>query len=176
MSIFRQIDTDKSGSITIGEFEKHFNDREVRGLFASLEIDAADAWTLFRALDVDGDNEVFAEEFLEGCMFMRGAAKSIDLASFRRDVKKRNLDLISEVQAVKAQAEKLERIQKRIGKLWQTLLVQGHSWQGGSHGAAKGVADDAEHADVLKDMLAKLDVAASAQDGGEDNDDCNVIV
>ena len=47
-----------SGMITISEFEKHFNDDAVRAFFESLEMGAADAWTLFVALDADGDNVI----------------------------------------------------------------------------------------------------------------------
>eukprot|EP00931_Biecheleriopsis_adriatica_P019449 TRINITY_DN13246_c0_g3_i1.p1 TRINITY_DN13246_c0_g3~~TRINITY_DN13246_c0_g3_i1.p1 ORF type:complete len:620 (+),score=118.22 TRINITY_DN13246_c0_g3_i1:33-1862(+) len=150
MEIFGQIDCDQSGSITISEFEKHFNDKEVRALFASLELDASDAWTLFRALDTDGDNEVVAEEFLEGCMCMRGAAKSIDLASFRRDVKKRQHDIMQEVREIKMKTEQLTvKSQNSTGKVFQAVNALGIGLkQSYGDGLAHGRTSGADSEDV----------------------------
>ena len=38
---------------------------EVKAFFESLEIGAVDAWTLFLSLDVDGDNLISIDEFME---------------------------------------------------------------------------------------------------------------
>eukprot|EP00930_Biecheleria_cincta_P033128 TRINITY_DN22941_c0_g1_i1.p1 TRINITY_DN22941_c0_g1~~TRINITY_DN22941_c0_g1_i1.p1 ORF type:complete len:622 (+),score=101.80 TRINITY_DN22941_c0_g1_i1:33-1898(+) len=98
MKIFNKIDEDASGSISILEFERGFQDREVRAMLTSLELDAHDAWTLFRALDFDGDNLVLAEEFLEGCLTLKGSAKAVDLANFRKDIKSNQTELEQKLQ------------------------------------------------------------------------------
>ena len=46
------------GKITIQDFENNFDDEAVVAFFASIEISAMDAWTLFLTLDVDGDHTV----------------------------------------------------------------------------------------------------------------------
>merc|ERR1712046_392970 len=43
---------------------------------------------LFKLLDLDGSDEIDAEEFVNGCMRLHGLAKSIDLATFMFDYKK----------------------------------------------------------------------------------------
>merc|ERR1712151_987321 len=45
----------------------------------SLDIDAADAWTLFKLLDADNSNYVTYDEFVEGCLALRGVAKTVGL-------------------------------------------------------------------------------------------------
>ncbi|CAK9043233.1 Uncharacterized protein SCF082_LOCUS24757, partial [Durusdinium trenchii] len=65
----------------------------VRAFFESLEMGAADAWTLFAALDADGDNVISAwtvvirgatdasglKDFTERCIQLHGPARSVDL-------------------------------------------------------------------------------------------------
>eukprot|EP00913_Durusdinium_trenchii_P029884 g28003.t1 len=51
----------------------------VRAFFESLEMGAADAWTLFAALDADGDNVISLKDFTERCIQLHGPARSVDL-------------------------------------------------------------------------------------------------
>ena len=38
-----------------------------------------DAWTLFDSLNLDGDNVLTLEEFTEGCLLLKGPARSVDV-------------------------------------------------------------------------------------------------
>lgn len=78
-NLFFRIDDLGLGMITISEFEKHFNDEAVRAFFESLEMGAADAWTLFASLDADGDNVISLNDFTERCIQLHGPARSVDL-------------------------------------------------------------------------------------------------
>ena len=78
-NLFFRIDDLGLGMITISEFEKHFNDEAVRAFFESLEMGAADAWTLFASLDADGDNVISLKDFTERCIQLHGPARSVDL-------------------------------------------------------------------------------------------------
>jgi len=86
--LFQKMDDDQSGKLTLAQFEKHFQDEEVRVLFEALEIGATDAWSLFLSLDHNEDYQIEPEEFLEGCLQLRGSAKAIDLFMLRRQVAK----------------------------------------------------------------------------------------
>merc|ERR1719428_2832781 len=68
------------GTLTLAEFEKHLQDDDVRAYFASLELEVSDAWTLFKLLDTEGLCEISIEDFVVGCLKLRGQARSIDLA------------------------------------------------------------------------------------------------
>merc|ERR1712061_272340 len=54
------------------------NDK-VRQYFAYLQIDCTDVWTLFRLLDADGSGEIDLNEFMEGCIKLKGAAQRLDI-------------------------------------------------------------------------------------------------
>jgi len=77
---FEGIDSNGTGSITLSELERHIEDERVQAFLASLEIETSDVWTLFKLLDEDGSNSVSMDEFAQGCLRLRGAARSVDLA------------------------------------------------------------------------------------------------
>ena len=91
--LFQKMDDEGSGSLTLTHFEKHFQDEEVKVLFEALELGATDAWTLFLSLDHNEDYQILPEEFLEGCLQLRGPAKAIDVFMLRRQVNKLILHL-----------------------------------------------------------------------------------
>ncbi|OLP87019.1 Cation channel sperm-associated protein 1 [Symbiodinium microadriaticum] len=84
--LFSELDQDDNVGVTKAEFEAATNDPSLRAVFDALEINAADAWALFTQLDSDGDNDVSAEEFLEGCMLLKGPARSVDVMSIKREL------------------------------------------------------------------------------------------
>merc|ERR1712176_1600753 len=61
------------------EFRTHLQNDKVKAYFQALELDVSQAHSLFRLLDVDGSHEVGLEEFLEGCLRLKGGARSIDV-------------------------------------------------------------------------------------------------
>jgi len=77
--IFESADSDESGTLSWDEFETHLQDERVRAYFASLELDISEAKALFRLLDVEETDEIPIDKFVQGCLRMRGDAKSIDV-------------------------------------------------------------------------------------------------
>lgn len=77
--LFHEIDEDGSGNVTIVEFERHLNDSCIKAYFDALELDASDAYAFFRLMDQDMGDTIDLNEFVEGCMRLRGVAKGIDL-------------------------------------------------------------------------------------------------
>ncbi|CAE7486069.1 CAC [Symbiodinium natans] len=77
--LFRTMDHDGSGMITIKEFEQGFKVESTKAWFEALGIKAEDAWTIFRSLDRDGDHRIGVSEFVEGCINIRGPAREVDL-------------------------------------------------------------------------------------------------
>merc|ERR1719195_1420511 len=76
---FQEADIDGSGSLSWREFEDYLGDENVQAYFQSFELDVTQARTLFRLLDLDESDDVNIDEFVEGCMRMRGQARSIDV-------------------------------------------------------------------------------------------------
>lgn len=78
-NFFYEADKDGSGTLSWEEFESYLTDEKVQAYFGSLGLDVSQARALFMLLDVDESNSVGIEEFVFGCMRMKGEAKSIDV-------------------------------------------------------------------------------------------------
>mmetsp|Transcript_83653 Transcript_83653/g.132224 ORF Transcript_83653/g.132224 Transcript_83653/m.132224 type:complete len:588 (-) Transcript_83653:86-1849(-) len=85
---FEEADADKSGQITMKEFQEHLESRSVRAHFASIGIQVHEALGLFKLLDQDHSGEVSIEEFVMGCVRLKGGAKGIDLATLMYENKR----------------------------------------------------------------------------------------
>eukprot|EP00929_Paragymnodinium_shiwhaense_P014961 TRINITY_DN122962_c0_g1_i1.p1 TRINITY_DN122962_c0_g1~~TRINITY_DN122962_c0_g1_i1.p1 ORF type:complete len:868 (+),score=179.62 TRINITY_DN122962_c0_g1_i1:137-2740(+) len=84
--VFAAADHDQSGMITWPDFEKALKHNSMKDFFEAIGIDIAEARSLFDLLDMSGDGQISAEEFLTGCLRVRGAAKSLDLLVLSREV------------------------------------------------------------------------------------------
>ncbi|CAE7172745.1 unnamed protein product, partial [Symbiodinium microadriaticum] len=69
----------EGSGITFAMFEEKINSPEVREYFSAMGLDIWDAWTFFKLLDVDGGGEIEVEEFLMGCLRLRGQASAMDI-------------------------------------------------------------------------------------------------
>lgn len=81
-NIFRKADTDRSGTISREEFTSHIKDPCVQAYFRQLGLDmeADRNWDgIFDLLDFNNDNEISIDEFVSGCLHVKGAARSLDL-------------------------------------------------------------------------------------------------
>jgi len=76
---FFEADKDRSGMLSWEEFQKHLDDDRVKAYFQTLELDVSQARALFMLFDVDESHEVGIDEFICGCMRLKGTAKSIDV-------------------------------------------------------------------------------------------------
>merc|ERR1719296_702945 len=85
--IFETVDLDGSGEISQAEMKEKMQDGEVAAYFAALGVDAKQVSQLFRLLDQDNSGTITREEFLRGCLFLRGNAKSIDVAVLQSEIK-----------------------------------------------------------------------------------------
>jgi len=77
--LFKTMDPTNTGRITLNNFEEALCDHHVQAYFRSLEITVDDAWNLFRLLDDNESNSIDLEEFVTGCLRLRGSARSIDI-------------------------------------------------------------------------------------------------
>lgn len=87
MDLLEEIDSAGTGVITRAELEDAFKSDMVKYSFSVLDIDIADSNYLFDMLDLDGSGEVDMEEFVSGCLRLKGNAKSIDIHTLMFEVK-----------------------------------------------------------------------------------------
>eukprot|EP00927_Polykrikos_kofoidii_P081891 TRINITY_DN7986_c0_g1_i3.p1 TRINITY_DN7986_c0_g1~~TRINITY_DN7986_c0_g1_i3.p1 ORF type:complete len:759 (-),score=123.21 TRINITY_DN7986_c0_g1_i3:170-2374(-) len=77
--LFFDIDAESSGTITLGAFERYMQDKTVKAYFQSLGLHVNEAWSLFKLIDKDREHAINIEDFVEGCLRMRGNAKSLEV-------------------------------------------------------------------------------------------------
>jgi hypothetical protein len=78
--LFEELDASGDGNITLVEFEHYMGEEKMMAFLQSLEINASDAWTFFKLLDVNTSGSLTLEEFVTGCFRLKGNAKSIHVA------------------------------------------------------------------------------------------------
>lgn len=99
MSIFHMLQEDRgrraSGNITFMEFEQLFDREQIRTFFQALDVEAKDAWTLFKLMDVSGNGDLDASEFVDGCMRLKGPARSIDVSLLLQEQRRIRKKIVS---------------------------------------------------------------------------------
>mmetsp|Transcript_51128 Transcript_51128/g.91848 ORF Transcript_51128/g.91848 Transcript_51128/m.91848 type:complete len:538 (+) Transcript_51128:127-1740(+) len=78
-TLFLSWDDTGDGKCNIDEFVRHIQDEATIALLKTLEIDARDALALFELLDSNGSGEIDLEEFITGCITLRGGAKAVHM-------------------------------------------------------------------------------------------------
>mmetsp|Transcript_61313 Transcript_61313/g.145994 ORF Transcript_61313/g.145994 Transcript_61313/m.145994 type:complete len:750 (-) Transcript_61313:46-2295(-) len=77
--VFHEIDTDKSGYITVQEFAACLETPGGRAFFEVMGLSTVEAYDLFRLIDDDASETVDIEEFCQGCLRVMGEAKNFDI-------------------------------------------------------------------------------------------------
>jgi len=84
--IFMDADQNHDGLMTLLELEQHLADPWVKAYFSGLDMDPSEAKSMFTIMDVDHDGAVNVDEFVDGCMRLKGHAKTIDVMSMMYDL------------------------------------------------------------------------------------------
>lgn len=77
--LFDEIDEDGDGELSLLEFLAQTENPKMTAFFASLDIEIEDGTTFFNTLSEGGKKKVTLDQFVTGCIRMRGQARSIDL-------------------------------------------------------------------------------------------------
>jgi hypothetical protein len=77
--LFMGADTDHTGDISFEEFSKQLDNPLIEEYFEEIELAAHEAKHFFALLDLGNEGKINAEEFVNGCMRMRGYSRAIDL-------------------------------------------------------------------------------------------------
>ena len=110
---FRELDANDNGIVTFDEFKAHLV-ANGPGIFSYLGLEVWDAVNIFEALDLDGSRQLDIREFMDGCMQLRGGARTFDMVTLMRE----NKGIMDEVSRTSHQTlahlEGLERSVKAV--------------------------------------------------------------
>ncbi len=87
-SIFNEIDVDKSGTISIDELTEFLTDDGFQQYLEALDLNPSDTATLFKLIDFDDSGSVDINEFCDGCIRLKGEAKSFDINCILYNIRK----------------------------------------------------------------------------------------
>lgn len=116
-TLFNLMDEGNCGELTAHVFEEYINEPQVAAYFRALDMDLNNAWKLFTLLDPDGSGTIDLNEFVEGCLKLRGPATRLDMEmvlSVARSTAKRQNQLASKLEELEQQlkgAAKIGRVQ-----------------------------------------------------------------
>eukprot|EP00927_Polykrikos_kofoidii_P075799 TRINITY_DN7225_c0_g1_i1.p1 TRINITY_DN7225_c0_g1~~TRINITY_DN7225_c0_g1_i1.p1 ORF type:complete len:508 (+),score=113.30 TRINITY_DN7225_c0_g1_i1:157-1680(+) len=94
-AIFEEADADDSGSLSLDEVEKAIRKTTIYNMLKLINFPVDDPESLFNLLDFDDSGELTIDEFIDGCIRMKGFAKSKDLlvAQVALDAARRHLTI-----------------------------------------------------------------------------------
>lgn len=84
-NLFKTSDTDMNGQITLQELKVQLETDAFHEYLAAVDLGKDDALALFKLLDVDRSDSVSIQEFVEGCLRLRGPARSVALSALQYD-------------------------------------------------------------------------------------------
>jgi len=86
--LYNKTNLNGDGRLTWGAFELQLQKQDVAEYFQNVGINVSEAKSLFELLDVHDSGEIDADEFVMGCLRLRGPAKSVDLVTLMYDNKR----------------------------------------------------------------------------------------
>merc|ERR1712137_525881 len=93
--VFHLMDIDGTGHLDMEELKNTLENEDTRLLLASHGLPCRNALQLFTLLDEDGTGKIKLDAFLDGCGWLKGPSKSIDVMSLRLEMR-RVLSLIDD--------------------------------------------------------------------------------
>merc|ERR1712139_202572 len=92
-TMFQRVDAEMSGFMTEEELKFLFTQADFVQQMQSLGIHPTEAHGLFKLLDDDESGSVSIEEFLSGCVRLKGTAKAVDMITLLFETNKINQKL-----------------------------------------------------------------------------------
>jgi len=87
-SIQRDDNSQGPVAMTWDVFHSKMHTSQMQEFFKAIDVDPCEAKGLFHLLDLDGSGSLSADEFLNGCLRLRGEAKSLDVALLIQEVRR----------------------------------------------------------------------------------------
>mmetsp|Transcript_127170 Transcript_127170/g.225403 ORF Transcript_127170/g.225403 Transcript_127170/m.225403 type:complete len:164 (-) Transcript_127170:64-555(-) len=114
VAVYQAIDENGDGEITYDEFCAQCASAELHAFVRSMGIEVTDAKHFFRVISGGGKRPVDAQCFVEGCIKMKGMARSMDLMDLVYQHKVAVLDQSTRMNAMQKNIDQLARACDRL--------------------------------------------------------------
>mmetsp|Transcript_152775 Transcript_152775/g.265427 ORF Transcript_152775/g.265427 Transcript_152775/m.265427 type:complete len:281 (+) Transcript_152775:37-879(+) len=101
--------TDVGDGVSFDEFSDKMEAPEMQEYFKSINVDPSEAKTLFALLDFDGSGTINPDELVNGCLRLRGSAKSLDMCQLIHGVNQMHKDILQNQCILVSEIGKLEK-------------------------------------------------------------------
>mmetsp|Transcript_72544 Transcript_72544/g.194719 ORF Transcript_72544/g.194719 Transcript_72544/m.194719 type:complete len:127 (+) Transcript_72544:237-617(+) len=108
--LFQEMNDDvdaKSDGLTAAELHSQLSRPKVQSWFKAMDVDAKQTWKLFKILDSDRSGRVALDEFVDGCLRLRGPATVVDVESLKWEIRMVNVRAEQTADRLSALIEKL---------------------------------------------------------------------
>merc|ERR1712232_1087228 len=85
--MFNDADADDDGKLSSDEFQLALARADMQEYLKTIDVNPDEAETLFKVLDLDGSGNIDYDEFVHGCLRLKGNAKAIDFFTLQHDQK-----------------------------------------------------------------------------------------
>mmetsp|Transcript_141356 Transcript_141356/g.352481 ORF Transcript_141356/g.352481 Transcript_141356/m.352481 type:complete len:249 (+) Transcript_141356:2-748(+) len=86
--VFSGLDHGNSGVVSLRQLSRLYNNEALASFLATLDLEPSDLGMLFNILDEDRSDTIDQDEFISGCLRLKGSAKAFDLAALRYEQKR----------------------------------------------------------------------------------------
>lgn len=127
--IFKLADEDGSGDLDRGEFFRCLQNPEVEKKMKLIQLPMNEAKNLFSVLDADGQGSLSIDEFIGGCLRLKGSAKSKDLLSVQIQVEslaKKMDDLEATLTQNERKMEALDKVTIQMARRYESSIEDAH--------------------------------------------------
>jgi hypothetical protein len=83
-------DYDSTEGLTAIDIYEQMEKPKVQSWFKALDIDAKQTWKLFKVLDQANSGVISLQDFIEGCLQMKGSATRVDVESLKWEIRAAN--------------------------------------------------------------------------------------
>lgn len=108
--LFTLLDIDRTGQISVLEFESQLESQPMQEYLAEIDVDVSEAKWLFEILDINSTGTIDFDEFLSGCLRMKGPAKALDLLLVTRESRRMFQQILAERKNVETQLGQIHSV------------------------------------------------------------------
>jgi len=114
---FEQSDEDGSGTLSVEEVKIAMDNPENRKRLALMDLPIDEPTELFTLLDVDNSGEISIDEFISGCMRIKGTAKSKDILALQIMIDALGSKMGDLTSALETNSQKINRLDGMTEKM-----------------------------------------------------------